>query len=94
MSGSGSVDAGVSLFYPPKAKTVDVSAADFDCTAFSVGFAVGIYVGATGDVAVLMMGDTVAVTFKAVPTGTFLPGAFKTILHTGSTATLMLALGF
>jgi hypothetical protein len=86
-------DAGVSLFYPQHYKTVDVSAADFDCTAFPIGFATGIYVGATGDVAVLAMGDTVAVTFKAVPTGTFIPGCFKTILHTGSTATLMLAAG-
>jgi hypothetical protein len=89
-------DAGTVLF-GLKAKTVDVSSADFDCTTnFSAGFAIKIYVGtsAPSDVAVMHYGDTVAVTFKNVPQGTELVGVFKTILHTGTTASNLVARGY
>lgn len=58
-----------------------------------------IYVGGAGDVAVIpWRGDqhlaesTPAVTFKAVPVGSFLPVRVRRILSTGTTATLMLGL--
>ncbi len=89
-------DAGVTLFYPDHAVTVDVSAVDFDCgTHFPLGFATQIYVGisAPADVAVLHVGDSTAVTYKNVPQGHYLKGAFAKILHTGTTATGLLALG-
>jgi len=50
-----------------------------------------IYVGGTGDVAVVTVGGN-AVTFKAVPVGTILPIEVNIIKSTGTTATLMLGL--
>jgi hypothetical protein len=90
---AGTPDEGTRLFYPGHAAAVDVSSADFDCTqAFAVGYATSLYVGAAGDVAIVHFGDTVAVTYKAVPVGTTLTGCFKTIKHTNSSpGTLMIA---
>lgn len=51
-----------------------------------------IYVGGTGDVTVILVGDTTAITFKAVPVGTWLNIRAATIKSTGTTATLILAL--
>ena len=50
----------------------------------------GIYVGGTGDVVVVNFDDTTA-TFKAVPVGTVIPGLFRRVNSTSTTATLMLA---
>ncbi len=91
-------DAGVALFYPTRAKAVDVSAVDFDVTAntaeFPLGFITSIYVGGPGNVAVLHAGDTVAVTYTAPPVGSYITGAIQKILHSGTTATLLVARGF
>jgi hypothetical protein len=46
-----------------------------------------IYVGGTGDVAVMGEDDTVAVVFVGVPVGTVLVGLFKQVMSTGTTAT-------
>lgn len=51
-----------------------------------------IYVGGTGDLAVILNADTVAVTFKAVPTGTYLPVSVTKVMATNTTATLILGL--
>lgn len=48
-----------------------------------------IYVGGTGDLKVLFMNDTTAVTFKAVPVGTVIKGKIKRVDSTGTTATLL-----
>jgi len=50
---------------------------------------VGLYVGGTGDVNVLMHSGN-QVLFKAVPVGTYIPGKFRRIMSTSTTATLML----
>lgn len=50
-----------------------------------------IYVGGTGDVAVVFPDDTV-VTFSAVPAGTTLPVRAKRVNSTNTTATLMVGL--
>jgi len=50
-----------------------------------------IYVGGAGDVA-LVGQDDVAVTFSAVPVGTFIIGNPKRVNSTGTTATLMVAM--
>lgn len=87
-------DAGITLFRPLHALAADVSAADFDCTAFPAGYATEIHVGGAGSVAVLYLGDTVAVTLAGCAAGQSLFGCFKTILHTGTTASDMIAKGF
>lgn len=51
----------------------------------------GLYIGVTGDVAVIMAGDTAAVTFKAAPVG-ILPIQVTKVMSTNTTATDMLAL--
>lgn len=51
----------------------------------------GLYIGGTGDVAVKGIGG-VAVTFSAVPVGTFLPIAVNRVMSTNTTATLILGL--
>lgn len=51
-----------------------------------------IYVGGAGDLAVLLVGDTVPVTFKAVPVGTVLHICVQKVMATNTTATLILAL--
>jgi hypothetical protein len=50
-----------------------------------------IYVGGTGDLTVLMNGDTVPVTFSAVPTGTYLDISVTKVMAI-TTATLILGL--
>lgn len=49
----------------------------------------GLYVGGTGDVCVLTQ-DGGQPVFKAVPVGTYIPGRFRRIMSTNTTATLML----
>lgn len=51
-----------------------------------------LYIGGAGDVAVIMAGDTSAVTFSAVPVGTLLPIQVTKVMSTNTTATLVLAL--
>lgn len=51
-----------------------------------------IYVGGAGDVSVILAGDTVAVTLKAVPVGTVLPLRAKIVKSTGTTSTFLIAL--
>ena len=74
----------------------DVSAADYavavtpsDSTVFQ--YPRSLYVGVSGDVAVVMRGKAGAVTFKAVPAGV-LPIRPVQVLATGTTATDMLLL--
>lgn len=51
----------------------------------------GLWIGGAGDVSVMYAGDTVAVTLLAVPAGTFLPGEFKRVMSTGTTATSIIS---
>lgn len=51
----------------------------------------GLYVGGAGDVAIKGSGGT-AVTFKAVPVGTFLHIQVNHVMSTGTTATLILGM--
>lgn len=51
----------------------------------------GLYVGGTGDVAVKGLSG-VAVTFSAVPAGTFIPMLVNRVMSTNTTATLILGL--
>jgi hypothetical protein len=50
-----------------------------------------LYVGGTGDVAILAVGDTAAVTLSSVPAGALLPIACQKIMSTNTTATNMVA---
>ncbi len=51
-----------------------------------------LYVGGAGDVAIVAIDDTAAVTLSSVPAGTLLPIACKKIMSTNTTATNMVAL--
>jgi hypothetical protein len=51
-----------------------------------------IYVGGAGDLTVILVGDTAAITFKAVPVGTVLNVRASTVKATGTTATNLVAL--
>lgn len=52
-----------------------------------------LYVGGTGDVAVLMQGGT-TVTFASVPAGTILPVRAKKVMATNTDATDMIGLRY
>ena len=56
-------------------------------SAGDTGLSHVIYVGTTGDLAVVPIGQTTAVTFVGVPAGTFLPVMVSEIKVTGTTAT-------
>lgn len=47
----------------------------------------GLYVGGTGNVAVVAASDTSSVTLNTVPAGTFVPVIASKVLATGTTAT-------
>lgn len=51
-----------------------------------------IWVGGTGDLAVLMNADTVSVILSAVPAGTMLSISVTKVLSTGTTATLIVGM--
>lgn len=51
-----------------------------------------LYVGGSGNLAVLMREDSVAVTFVSVGAGTFLPIEVSKVLATGTTASSILGL--
>jgi hypothetical protein len=46
----------------------------------------GIYVGTTGDLAVIMAQDSATTLFKAVPAGSLLPISVKVVMSTNTTA--------
>tara|TARA_R100000773_G_C4203633_1_gene105207 strand:- start:660 stop:905 length:246 start_codon:yes stop_codon:yes gene_type:complete len=52
-----------------------------------------LYVGVGGDVVVTMANSATDVTFKNVPSGTFLPIAVTHVKSTNTTATNILAIG-
>jgi hypothetical protein len=56
-----------------------------------LGQTVALYVGGTGNLAVMMMGDTSAVTFMSVPAGTWLWLTVSKVMSTNTTATNVVA---
>ena len=50
----------------------------------------GLYVGATGNLSVLMPGNPTPVVFTAVPAGTYIPIAPTHVRATGTTATAIM----
>ena len=52
----------------------------------------GLWIGGAGDLAVILKGDTVAVTLVGVPAGTLLPIRAARVKVTGTTATSIVAL--
>lgn len=56
-----------------------------DTTTFTQQTA--LFVGVGGDVAVWLWGEAASLTFKNVPSGTFMPIQVKRVLSTGTTAT-------
>ncbi len=85
---NGMTDADFSAKVVPARKLAAVTPSD---TTVLSGVR-GLYVGVTGDVAVLAAGDAAAQTFKAVPAGTILPVEAAKVMATNTTATNILAL--
>ena len=52
----------------------------------------GVYVGTAGNVALMAIGDSAAVTFTAVPAGTILPIRIKRVMSTNTTASTIIAI--
>ncbi len=52
-----------------------------------------LYVGTAGNVVLIAMDDSVAVTFVSVPAGTVLPVRARQVLATGTTANNIVGLG-
>ena len=67
----------------PATKCVAITPSD--TSAYSPPFR-GVYVGVTGNLAVVLANDSVAVTFVAVPAGSLLPICATKIMSTGTTA--------
>ncbi len=51
-----------------------------------------VYVGVTGNVALMALYDSTAVTLTAVPAGTILPVRIKRVMSTNTTATSIVAI--
>jgi hypothetical protein len=65
-----------------------------DNTPLALGPTRGLYIGAAAAcaVAVILADDTAAVTFSAVPAGTFMPIRAKVVMATNTTCTAMVGL--
>jgi hypothetical protein len=65
-----------------------------DATPLALGPTRGVYIGAAAAcaLAVILADDTAAVTFSAVPSGTFLPIRAKTVMATNTTCTAIVGL--
>jgi hypothetical protein len=63
-------------------------------TPQSGGYLSALYVGGAGDVAIMPVGDTTAVTFSAVPAGTVIPVRCQKVMSTNTTATAIVGLRF
>ena len=55
-------------------------------------YAYGLYVGGAGNIAIIGVDDSSAVTFVGIPAGSFLPVMAKRVMSTGTTATNIVAL--
>lgn len=82
------LNAGADLTSPAWT-AVAVTPADSDLATMPTR---GLYVGAAGNVAVVMAGGGSAVTFVGVPAGTFLPLRVDRVNSTNTTATSIVAL--
>jgi len=65
-----------------------------DATPLALGPTRGIYIGAAAAcaLAAILADDTAAVTFAAIPSGTFLPIRVKTVMATNTTCTAIVGL--
>lgn len=52
----------------------------------------GLFIGTGGDVKVMLLDSTVAVTFKNIPDGSFMPIIVKRLYNTGTTASDIITL--
>ena len=82
------------LPYVPKAPTLAsraVAVTKSDVTVYDPPLS-GLWVGGTGNVAVVPAGQDNAVSFLAVPAGNFLPVVVSQVLSTGTSATNIVGL--
>lgn len=70
------------LQHPTKVTAVTKS----DSTDITATASKGIWVGTGGDIALRGVGDSSATTLAAVPSGTYIPGAYMRVMSAGTTA--------
>jgi hypothetical protein len=69
-----------------KGRAIDISGGNHSVSCRA------LYVGGAGNVTGILLEDTAAVTFAAVPAGTVLPASFLQVNQSLTTASLMVAL--
>ena len=75
-----------------KDPTTSIAITPSDSTDLSATVTKGIWVGAGGNVALQLTGDSATTTLLNVPSGTFIPGRFKHIMA-ATTATSLVGFG-
>lgn len=83
-----SVNAGGGSFEGSASRAVAVTPHDTNDLA---NVSRALWVGGAGNVAVILAGDSSAVTFTGVPAGTLLPLRVKRVMSTNTTATTIVA---
>lgn len=76
-------DALLAALQQPTKVTAVTKHDDTDITATA---SKGLWIGSGGDVAVKGVGDSSATTLVAVPSGTYIPGAYQRVMATNTTA--------
>lgn len=75
----------------PNASVIETTAITLSDTVDVTPIPRGVWVGVGGDVALMAMGDSAAVTLKNVPSGSYLPIRAKRVMVTNTSATNLVA---
>jgi len=82
--------AGIDLLKQP---TRSVAVTKSDATDLTATCTKGLWVGTTGDLSVKLAGDSTATTWKNVPNGTYIPGAYSRVMAATAAADIVCLYG-